>query len=218
MAQSPTGPVPVPTSRMLFSDVPEDDAWDPADLVEAFNALPRSRYTPTDKIPNKWHISLHPIPTHGMVIFLVNPYCQFIHIEPLPPNSRELRESSGISDSIELMNLITACLLMKAFVKNFDDHSMPPVGRPWSWAMTNVGSASGVEGVKKPSCKVLVANDDERVLAEQVWDRFQGASEWGNGSGVLGAPWLVGSLPSMAAAARLAGAKDPHRHSRCVML
>ncbi|KAI9771754.1 MAG: hypothetical protein M1839_002719 [Geoglossum umbratile] len=176
------------------------------------------------EIPNKWHISLHPIPTHGMVIFPVNPYCQFIHIEPLPPSSRELRESSGISDSIELMNLITACLLMKAFVKNFDDHSMPPVGRPRSWAMTNAGSASGVEaalknlGVKKPSCKVLVANDNERVLAEQVWDRFQGASEWGNGSGVLGAPWLVGSLPSMAAAARLAGAKDPHHDSRCVML
>jgi hypothetical protein len=159
-----------------------------------------------------------------MVIFLVNPYCQFIHIETLPPFSRELWESSGISDSNELMNLIIVCLLMKAFVENFDDHSMPPVGRPWSWAMTNAGRALEVEaalkdlGVKKPLCKVLVAGNKERVLAEQVWNRFQGASEWGDGSGVLGASWLVGSLPSMAAAARLADIIGPRRKSPCVIL
>ncbi|KAH0547595.1 hypothetical protein FGG08_000320 [Glutinoglossum americanum] len=223
MVRSPTGSIPVPTSQMLFSDVPHEDAWDPADLVEAFNALPRNRYVPTDKIPNKWHFSLHTIPTHGVVVFLVNPYCQFIHIEALPPYSRELRESSGISDSNQLMNLMIACSLMKAFVENFEDRSMPPVGRPWSWVTTNTGRASEVEaalkdlGVRKPSCKVSVADDKERVLAEQAWNRFQGASEWGDGSGVLGAPLLVGSLPSMAAAARLADA-EPRRNSRCAIL
>ena len=68
VVQSPTGPILVPNSRMLFSDVPEDNAWDPEDLVEAFNALPRNRYITTDKIPNEWHFSLHQIPTHGMVV------------------------------------------------------------------------------------------------------------------------------------------------------
>ncbi|KAI9858061.1 MAG: hypothetical protein M1813_007873 [Trichoglossum hirsutum] len=217
VVQTPTGPMPVPTSRMLFSDVPEDDGWDPADLVEAFNALPRSRYIPTEKIPNKWHFSLHTIPTHGVVVFLVNISCRFIHIETLPPQTREFRESTGISDPNKLMNLVIVCLLTKAFVSNFDDHSMPPVGRPWSWVTTDAGRASGVEealkslGVRKPSCKVSVASDKERDLAQQVWDRFQGASEWGNGGGVLGDPRLVGSLPSMAAMARSVDAVGPRR-------
>ena len=122
------------------------------------------------------------------------------------------------------MNLIIARLLMKVFVKNFDDDSMPPVGRPWSWATTSAGKASeaGVSlrdlGVRKLSCKVLVAGDEERVLAELVWNLFQGASEWGNGGEVLGNSRLVGSLPSMATAARLADATGPRRSCRCLIL
>jgi hypothetical protein len=221
VVQSPTGPIPATTSRALFSDDPGDGNWDPADLVRAFNALPRNRYIPTDKIPNKWHFSLQQIPTHGMVIFLVNPYCQFIHIKALPPYSTKLREILGVVDDNMLMNMIIACLLMKAFVENFDDDSIAPVGRPWSWGTNRATRASGVEaalkdlGVKKPSRKVLVADDKERVLTEQVWNRFQAASELGGRSGVFG---LVRSLSSMAAQARQAGAMVPLREHRCVIV
>src|SRR5204863_7061051 len=116
------------------------------------------------------------------------------------------------------------CLLMKAFVENFDDDSIAPVGRPWSWGTNRATRASGVGaalndlGVKKPLRKVLVADDKERILTEQVWNRFQGASVLGAESGMFGTPGLIRSLSSMAAQARQAGAMVPLRDHRCVIV
>jgi hypothetical protein len=122
------------------------------------------------------------------------------------------------------MNLIIACQLMKAFVDNFEDPAMTPVGRPWSWAAASSASAKGVEaalenlGVRKESRKVLVAEDKENILADQTWARYQRASQWGGGTGIPGNLHIVGTLPAMA---RLASSRDSvsqRRKSNCIIM
>ena len=98
MMQSPTGPVAQRLPGCSSRTSPKKTHGTLQNLVEALNPS-HDRHIPTTKIPNQWHFSLHPIPTHSMAIFLVNPCCQFIHIETLSPYSRELSESLGTSNS-----------------------------------------------------------------------------------------------------------------------
>jgi hypothetical protein len=158
-----------------------------AELVKAFNSLPRKEKTPSGMVPNEWHfdiryVHLEPNPSH--VLVFVQPQSQFIHMERLPvglpPDASgiEFFPESGKEAAPEVAKTI-----LYSFVNNMGNNQMmgsraPPAFSPWKLTTDDrslavaVGNELKRLGVRPDAlCKIGVSRPSVNKLADTVFAR-----------------------------------------------
>ena len=158
-----------------------------AELVKAFNSLPRKEKTASGMVPNEWHfdiryVHLEPNPSHALVF--VQPQSQFIHMERLPVGLPH--DASGIvffPESGKEAAPEAAKTILYSFVNNMGNNQMmgsraPPAFAPWKLTTDDrslavaVGNELKRLGVRPDAlCKIGVSRPSVNRLADTVFTR-----------------------------------------------
>jgi hypothetical protein len=154
--------------------------------VQAFNALPRKRLSPSRSVSNNWHfdlrfIYLEPTPSH--ILFLVQFESSYVHIERLP---------LGISPRASGMDFFpesaaeaapeVAKALIQAFVDGLGTRTFnqnpPPAFAPWKLTTDDFQLAAAVAdefkkmGVRDELCRIHVVQGQAFREAQNAFNGF----------------------------------------------
>ncbi|KIM41576.1 hypothetical protein M413DRAFT_445548 [Hebeloma cylindrosporum] len=156
-----------------------------AELVKAFNSLPRKEKTPSGLVPNEWHfdiryVHLEPTPSH--VLVFVQPQSQLIHMERLPVGLP--MDAAGIvffPESGKEAAPEAAKGILHSFVNNMGNNVMgaraPPPFAPWKLTEDRslavaVGNELKRLGVRPDGvCNIGVSRPSVNKLADTVFTR-----------------------------------------------
>ncbi|KAH9842151.1 CBR-SET-14 protein [Teratosphaeria destructans] len=141
-------------------------------LVPSFNALPRSRTTPTG-LPNHWVFRIGHVPLHppGDMIILVHPQSRYL-ITAGPAQLLSLQTTTEKAEAI-------APLLLKAFLNGgmnpMTSQREHPARSPWSWSTEDAGLATALaqklreSGVEPELCSVGVCSTEDKAILAESW-------------------------------------------------
>ncbi|KAJ7645819.1 hypothetical protein B0H17DRAFT_1215856 [Mycena rosella] len=130
--------------------------------VDIFNKLPRSRRSPSGRVPNVWHFDIRYVqlqpPSH--MVFLLQPESSFVHTEMLPIGQPHGLGFAFFPDTAKEAAVEIARALIHAFVSSLGaskfEKNPPPPYAPWAFTTDDLGLSKevGAElkrlGVKAP--------------------------------------------------------------------
>lgn len=145
------------------------------ELVRAFNALPRTRKTPSGLVEYHWHFAVNHVSLSppGDLLHIVNPPSRYTHTQ----GPVQIISLSSVAARVDII----LPLLLKAFVTDMgnghDSRSDPRA--PWSWGTEDTDSATALEdamkaaGVRGDLCTIKTGDRASIQIEKEVWASFE---------------------------------------------